>query len=114
MEKQEFTYIYGLMDPQTHEIFYVGRSNRPVVKKHKNRGFLTRRVLRNEKERWIYEIEQRGEHPEPVILEQVPIEEWYIKRIDWIYKLLRQGHPVQYQVPESDPYDRKYNPTEYI
>jgi len=77
------TYIYGLKDPDTQEIRYIGKSNTPKTRYY---GHLALHVadVNLHKKRWIAKLREDGKRPELVILEKVKDEEWEDREKWWI------------------------------
>lgn len=74
MEKTEITYIYGLIDPKTNELRYIGKSINP---KSRYRKHLSERFLRETyKDRWIRSVIDSGKKPHIEIIDIVDTTEW--------------------------------------
>src|SRR5579885_3311453 len=92
MEKnpQDKTCIYGLVDPNTKEIRYVGKADDPQarLKQHlQEKGD-------SEKHRWLGSLAEQGQIPELRILEEValgPLYLWEERERWWIAHLREQG-----------------------
>jgi hypothetical protein len=65
--------IYGLYDPETNELRYVGKANNAAkrLKKHIEERGLHRPVCH-----WVKSIIDQGKCPRVVVLETVPAKEW--------------------------------------
>jgi hypothetical protein len=102
----ETTWIYGLFDPSTKEIKYVGASVRPV---ERYRQHLTRQQQHtvhggeSKKNEWLAELEDSGTEPELVILEEVEARSYTIGKRHpdvaeaedrWMVKLIKEGHSL--------------------
>lgn len=83
----ETTFIYGLVDPRTEEIKYIGKSNKPSkrlrehISESKNKN-----GCGTKKENWIYKLYKLNLEPHIKILDEVKLEEYeyweefYIKK----------------------------------
>lgn len=81
-------YIYGLIDPFTKEIRYIGKSIRPKERltNHCNDKSTTWRT------NWIQSILKKGKRPELIILQSLDdSEDWQKSEIDWIKKSRDMG-----------------------
>jgi hypothetical protein len=87
------TYIYGLVDPLTGFVRYVGKAHDPI---YRLRVHLTPRELRGKthKNHWIRGLLDIGEKPEQIILEKVNRSEWQQAERKWIaYYRSIPGYP---------------------
>jgi len=84
--------IYGLMDPFSGQVHYVGRSLTPKkrYKKHMRQGkkllaYLKRgnRLISKTKEEWIAHLLLKGKSPTMVIIEIVPVSKAQIAEDYW-------------------------------
>lgn len=67
-------YIYGLKDPETKEIRYVGKANNAKARYHQHvKGH---DLTNNHKRGWINNLAERGLLPELVILEETDERHW--------------------------------------
>lgn len=75
-----FTYIYGLIDPRTSQLRYIGKSNNPRVRytKHVNDKSISHKCS------WIEQLRLIGLLPWLIILDVVPMEQWQHFEADWI------------------------------
>lgn len=81
------TSIYGLVDPRTGAIRYVGRSDDPELR-------LKRHCLYHSNSRksvWIQELQALGLQPQLRILENVAQDEALRREVEWIRKLFDEG-----------------------
>lgn len=86
---EKSAYIYGLFDPETLEIRYVGKAVDPD-------GRLYRHLYYSETEdfpkaRWIRKLKAAGKEPRMQILEKVPDFIWACTEIKWIAYFKSQG-----------------------
>lgn len=81
MESKQMTYFYGLTDPDTGDIVYVGKSDDPH-KRHSQHIYVALDKLKWEtyahspKETWIIEMALDGKFPGMVILGKCENENW--------------------------------------
>lgn len=87
----DITYIYGLIDPRTHRICYVGKSDDPERRLSAHKHW--KQYPPSRKSAWIEELAERGLVPQLVILKDVPAEEWEVHEQTWI-KLLENPDSV--------------------
>jgi hypothetical protein len=86
----KYTFIYALVDPNTLECRYIGKSDNPWnrFKEHlKDKKF-------NYKYCWIQSLIKRGQQPNYVILEQCNISIWKEREKDWIAFGKKIGWPL--------------------
>jgi len=69
------TFIYGLKDPLTKEIRYVGKSNNPRIRLSSH----LRDKSKTYKVNWINKLKRKGLGPELVVLEEVEYDKWQEK-----------------------------------
>lgn len=84
----EWKHIYGLVDPETGEIRYIGKSIRPAqrLQNHMNE------VSNCHRSHWLQSLKRRGLRPELVILESVHGEwPWQESERYWIKRLKALG-----------------------
>lgn len=77
----ELTYIYGLVDPRTGLVMYVGKSNNPW---ERLRNHQSKRGRNARKIRWYRELKAIGLKPEIIILERCIISGWEEREQWWI------------------------------
>lgn len=84
------TFIYGLVDPITLEVRYVGKSGAPKLRylSHLAPSSLNSKT---HKSRWIAKLIAQGFRPTLVILEQVLESEWEKAEIKWIARFNKSG-----------------------
>lgn len=80
---QATTFIYGLCDPITQQLRYVGKSNNPEIRKYEH---ISSRFLKSKthKNHWIKGLMDRGERPELFVIEEVALDGWQEKEQFWI------------------------------
>lgn len=86
----ETTFIYKLIDPETNEIRYVGKSNNP----QKRLLAHVRDQSNTYKGHWLISLRNRGLKPIMEIVEEVPFEIWAERELYWISYYLEHGHPL--------------------
>ena len=77
--------IYKLIDPITHEVRYVGKTEKSL--KHRLSMHVTTSIKnknKTHKEAWITKLYSLGKRPTIEIIEEVPFEIWEEKEIYWI------------------------------
>src|SRR5258708_6389227 len=85
------TFIYGLRDPHTGEIRYVGKANDPQrrLTYHLCDSQLAPKTHRNH---WLRSLKSLGLKPSLVILETLaPCDDWKAAEQRWIASFLRDG-----------------------
>lgn len=87
------TYIYGLTDPRTMEVRYVGKSNNPKARLaiHLLGTTIERYADNPHKTNWLKSLRSLDLDPILAILEIVPIEKWQEREIWWIAELRSRG-----------------------
>ena len=78
------TYIYGLVDPETDKMRYVGKSNNPKVRYHYH---LADKNTNPHKTAWIRGLSERGLKPKLVIIEETTQKQWEERERYWIKPL---------------------------
>lgn len=86
----KYTYIYGLTDPTTGEVRYVGKADNPGRRYQKHIGALGMSED-NHKARWVKKLLSQGKSPGLVILEKVPHEQWVEAERRWIAHYRAEG-----------------------
>ena len=85
------TYIYGLVDPETGKMRYVGKSNNPKVRYQYH---LQDKKTNPHKTAWICGLSERGLKPELVILEETTQKQWEERERYWIKRYRDEGAPL--------------------
>jgi len=85
------TFIYGLTDPETGEMRYVGKSNNPKVR---YRYHLKDKSTNPHKTAWIHKLTERGLKPNLIILEETTSEQWEERERYWIKHYRDEGAPL--------------------
>lgn len=81
-------FIYGLIDPKTNELRYIGKSINPKVRLRKH--ISERNNHDSYKDRWVRKIYNSGFKPELIIIDEVLKSEWQFWEQHYIayYKML--------------------------
>lgn len=77
------TYIYSLIDPETQEVRYVGKSNTPG-KRLVAHVCTTHDDCNPHKQNWIKQLKSRGLRPILSIIEETTLDLWPEREIYWI------------------------------
>lgn len=88
--RSETTYIYGLEDPRSGDMFYVGKSicpKRRLSEHLRDRG-------NSDKVRYIDEMSQQGVSPSLVILQEISDKGWQEAERSWISRGRECGWPL--------------------
>lgn len=88
------TFIYGITDPQTEQVHYIGKSNNPS-KRLSNHIFDIKRLKSNPLSDWIQELLNQDTRPGLIILEEVTQDEWEGKERHYISLFTGLGHPLK-------------------
>jgi hypothetical protein len=84
------TFIYGLCDPDTNEIRYIGKSNSP--KKRILDHIYSCNDSITHKNNWIKSLLREGKKPTLQIIDEVPIVDWQMWEAFYIKKYREEGH----------------------
>ncbi len=84
------TFIYGLCDPDTNELRYIGKSNSP--KKRILDHIYSCNDSITHKNNWIKSLLKENKKPILKILDQVPIIDWQMWETFYIKKYREEGH----------------------
>lgn len=87
------TYIYGLKDPNTSEIRYIGKSDNPKAR-FQNHMALSRADVNRHKKHWIAGLIANKQRPQLVILEKVSDKQWEDRERWWIQYGRAEGWPL--------------------
>ena len=77
-----FIYIYGLEDPETHEIRYVGKAKNPKARYRQH--LYGHDLSNNHKQNWINSLLEKGLRPELIVLEETDDKHWEVREKYWI------------------------------
>ncbi|OHD16052.1 MAG: hypothetical protein A2Y38_12385 [Spirochaetes bacterium GWB1_59_5] len=80
----ETTYIYGLIDPRTQQLRYVGKASNPTTRLSGHLQDTKPKRPNTYKSSWLKGLTSAGLLPEVVSLESVSIDEWKEAEIWWI------------------------------
>lgn len=86
------TFIYGLIDPRTEEVRYIGKSNDPQERLRQH--MKCRTVDQTYKAKWLRQLKSSGIAPILIILEQCEEETWEACEISWIAFGRQRGWPL--------------------
>lgn len=79
-QKGKITFIYALLEPDTNDVRYIGKSDNP---KRRFQNHLTDK-RKNHRTSWIKSLKNKGQEPLLIILEEVAFEIWQIRERHWI------------------------------
>lgn len=85
----DMTFIYGLADPRTSAVRYVGKANNPYERRRRH---MNTDEANGGKNKWLADLKAAGIAPRVVILEAVERTEWQEKERHWI-AACREKHP---------------------
>jgi hypothetical protein len=88
----EMAFIYGLCEPGTKNVRYVGRSSNPEkrLEQHMSQAL---RYDRSEKSVWLRTLIERGEKPALLLVEEMSEDDYPpFRELFWIRYFLRRGH----------------------
>ncbi|OQB16591.1 MAG: GIY-YIG catalytic domain protein [Parcubacteria group bacterium ADurb.Bin192] len=88
---EQVTYIYGLKDPETQEMRYVGKSNNPASRYSQH---MQDKTSNKHKWNWIKQLADKGLKPELVIIEEVLYKKWEERERFWIKEYAEAGAPL--------------------
>lgn len=88
---QATTFIYGLCDPRTGFLRYVGKANNPTTRAYRH---YSGEKHKSPKTSWILNLRSEGLHPEMFIIEEIPIKEWEDAERFWICYFKSIGCPL--------------------
>jgi len=92
IDERGSTFIYGLFDPRTYELRYIGKADNP-------KGRLREHIKRAKSAKarltytcyWIRELLSENLKPSIEILEEVPLDSWQQAEIEWIAECKKFG-----------------------
>lgn len=102
-------YIYGLKDPETDEIRYVGKTNNLKNRYHGHICLCSTDTNRH-KASWIKSLRKRNLKPEMIVLEEVDDCCWQEKEKFWIDKYKNIGRGLTNINGVVSPYEYYSNP----
>lgn len=76
--------IYGLIDPRTNQLRYVGKTKRSTSHRRYEHVCASHLKAKSHKNHWIESLLRDGERPESVVLEEVTESEWEEAESFWI------------------------------
>jgi len=90
----ETTFIYGLYDPRTNELRYIGKANDPEYRLgcHIREVKWKSRIHTSHKNNWIKGLLKEDLKPYAKILREVPANEWKMHEIEIIAEAKKKGH----------------------
>jgi hypothetical protein len=83
------TFIYALIDPNTGNIRYIGKSNNPVKRLSDHISGCKNSLTH--KNNWINSLLKENKKPSLKIIDEVPINEWQMWEIFYIEKYRKEG-----------------------
>jgi hypothetical protein len=86
--------IYALVDPNTEEVRYVGKTQASVVRRLSDHISGARRNKQDYKSRWIRTLLRRGQSPLLVTIDEVRADHWEELEKFWIESYRQQGSPL--------------------
>lgn len=90
MESSETTFIYGLWDPRTLELRYIGKADNPEKRWFSHLSY-ARHGDGTYKSKWIRQLLEEGLLPCLDVLEEVPGDRWQEYEMAWIEEAREQG-----------------------
>ena len=93
MAETIITYIYGLRDPISGEIRYIGKTNN-LKKRLATHLHLAKSDVNRHKKHWLKKLKESGVKPEMVILEKVDSCEWEEAEKRWIAHGIENKWPI--------------------
>lgn len=75
-------FIYGLIDPDTNELRYIGKSVKPKIRLRKH--ISERNKHDSYKDRWVRKLYKEGKKPELLIIDEVLKSDWQFWEIHYI------------------------------
>jgi hypothetical protein len=93
------TFIYVLREPDTGEVRYVGKSDRPTERLSRH---VRVKTATNHRETWILSLKSRGLSPRLEIVDEVPRSEWPSWEAAYIDFFREQGFDLTNATPGGD------------
>ena len=89
----DMTHIYALIDPETAQMRYVGKSNDPIRRlgRHLSTARMDTKIGNKKFEKWLLELVARGHRPGIVVLETIEHIRWKDAERYWISQLRAAG-----------------------
>lgn len=84
-------YIYGLEDPRTGEIRYVGKTVQKLSKRIESHCTPSKLAARTHKNSWLKNLRNEGLKPEAVVIQVLPEADLSTAEIYWISTLRDRG-----------------------
>ncbi len=86
--------IYGLIDPRSHELYYIGQTRRALHDRMDEHFFESGETQVSKKNRAII---QSGQLPQIILLERgiESADGAHEAELEWIYKFMRKGAPLK-------------------
>ena len=84
-------YVYGLQDPRTNEIRYIGKTSKLRTRLEMH---LKDTVSNRGKAGWIAELAAAGMQPKMIVLQTCDEQTWRDAEINWIAKARAEGLPI--------------------
>lgn len=86
-------YIYGLLDPRTNALRYVGKSCDPILRHRSHIAYGRKRIRKGVMNQWIKDLADQKLEPELVLIEKIE-GDWKEREIYWIHRLREEGYPL--------------------
>ena len=74
--------IYGLLDPRTNELRYVGKTSAKLKKRFQQHIYFGK--IRTKKTNWLKSLRETKQEPRLIVLQIVKLDEWRIAEQSWI------------------------------
>lgn len=87
------TYIYGLLDPHTKALRYVGKSNNPNARLSSHVNCAKNKNYKTPVIQWVRELMAQNLLPEVVLIEDAG-DDWQMRELEIIEQLKAQGYPL--------------------
>jgi len=107
----ETTFIYGLSDPRTREIRYIGKADRPKIRFAAHIGAAKTNREKSYKSNWIRSLLSKGLRPVLEIIDEVKITEWQAAEAAYIAFFREEGCPMVNSAPGGEGFGaQEYHP----